>query len=436
MEDVSYMESGKNTVQESYMFMIDSRNRDRSAHPDAAEYSIEFNSPFRNVCSFALIDATIPRTHYSIDEGSNTLVYSLFFDDNTLEKLELVVPPGDYDMVQLAERMNTLFLGNLRIQPLTTPYYISNKFQFQRGEGQFQFHTESTIFTALGFQPYSVKAQKESLQTVAHTGPYAGSQVKEVEPGEPLTWTFKAQESGRVSGISVNSKGRAKLRVTVGSLQGDITPNRSPVAVLKGTSQTLIKDEETIITIEADTTGSSVYVAMDGTGDLNLCCEITVENDVWALTSPGMVDITGEKLVLVRCPEIETVMFRERFNEKGIHAGLGYVKMLGQGFRDQRSDYFTPFPPRVFHPISKLSKLTIRIENPDGTLYKTRGVDHYLLMLITYYKAIPDRAKGWSPTLLNPAYTPDVHAYMMHHQQKKTSVTSVKTSAQRGANTR
>ncbi|NBS71839.1 hypothetical protein EBT31_23420, partial [bacterium] len=103
MEDVSMMKT-----QESYLFMVDSRMRDKNAHPTASEYTIEFQTPFRNVCSFGLLDATIPRTHYNIDEGYNTLVYSL---DDDEEVFTATVPPGDYNLLQLTDTLNQLLLG-------------------------------------------------------------------------------------------------------------------------------------------------------------------------------------------------------------------------------------------------------------------------------------------------------------------------------------
>lgn len=154
----------------------------------------------------------------------------------------------------------------------------------------------------------------------------------------------------------------------------------------------------------------------------NVCCDVSLASWGHEMRSPGLVNLSGPRYVGIRCPEIESHMFRDRVNER-CHAGLGMVQLRGYGFREQRFD-FVSFPPRRFHPIGKLTKLTFRLERPDGTLYDSHGVDHTLLLVLKYY-SLPTgggasggggqtaRSTGYTGGMLNPEYNPDLRDYLI-----------------------
>lgn len=143
----------------------------------------------------------------------------------------------------------------------------------------------------------------------------------------------------------------------------------------------------------------------------NACVDVVAGTDGHSVTCPGVVNLSGPRYVNIRCPEIESHMFRDRINER-CHAGLGIVQLRGYGFREQRYD-FTSFPPRRFHPLGKLSKLTFRLERPDGTLYDSHGVDHTLLLVLRFYRTA---ALPFDSGRLNPQYTPDIRHHLVHER--------------------
>lgn len=143
---------------------------------------------------------------------------------------------------------------------------------------------------------------------------------------------------------------------------------------------------------------------------MQACCDVVLSASGHIVRSPGLVNLTGPRYVNIRCPEIESHMFRDRINEK-VHAGLGMVQLRSYGFRQQRFD-FVSFPARRFHPLGKLSKMTFRLERPDGTLYDSHGVDHTLLLVLRYY-SLPSASPSTHASSLNPHYVPDIRHHMI-----------------------
>jgi hypothetical protein len=144
----------------------------------------------------------------------------------------------------------------------------------------------------------------------------------------------------------------------------------------------------------------------------DICASLGVRANAYQIISPGVVDLTGERYVLIRCDEIEQQLFRDRSTER-VGTGLGLVKLGGFGYRENRFD-FVRFSPREFHPIGKLTKLTFRLEKSDGTPYECHGVDHTLTIVLKYYTAV---------THTKNSTTPQQQQQMQHHQSSGGGMT-------------
>ena len=118
---------------------------------------------------------------------------------------------------------------------------------------------------------------------------------------------------------------------------------------------------------------------------------------VWA---PGLVDLTGERYLILRCLEVETAINGSRAFE-GFNAGIAFIQLGTFGYSQQGYDY-SAYPPRIFQPISYLSKLSLSFEKPDGSLYDFKGLNLEMLILIRYL--VPKKSP---PTTQHvPHYTP------------------------------
>ncbi len=174
MDDVEYLERvGKD---ESFLFLADSAKRDKSVYPSPAEYAVTFNSPFRNVVGFELVEVNVPRTDYIVDSTENTLTYSVdvpssittWQTDVEAGTRTATFSPGDYNLSQLVEHMNEV-LANvaatngdttvLQVATTTVPSEISNKIRIESSGPFCVLGDSSAIRTTIGLgDPVSTTA--------------------------------------------------------------------------------------------------------------------------------------------------------------------------------------------------------------------------------------------------------------------------------------
>ena len=146
------------------------------AYPTAAEYEVTFNSQFRNITKFEVLQASIPRTDYLVDETECSFTYAIAQPTNIntwREQLATVDPltgnssirtanitPGDYNFPQLIEEMNRVLQETsntfndtvtLRVSPTTNPSEISNKMTITSSGPFTLLGDQSTIKKTLGF---------------------------------------------------------------------------------------------------------------------------------------------------------------------------------------------------------------------------------------------------------------------------------------------
>lgn len=60
IEDIQYLQ--EHSAKESYIFFVDSKDRDYTLYPTPQSYRINFSAPFKHVYSLEILDASIPRT--------------------------------------------------------------------------------------------------------------------------------------------------------------------------------------------------------------------------------------------------------------------------------------------------------------------------------------------------------------------------------------
>tara|TARA_Y100000389_G_scaffold136895_1_gene134470 strand:- start:4829 stop:5899 length:1071 start_codon:yes stop_codon:yes gene_type:complete len=318
IDDVHYLK--KHSMKQNYSFLVNSEDRNYLTHPDPNCYIVEFTKPFRNVIGLEIIDASIPRTMYSIDKYNNELYYVIMEGnvkpgETIFKKVEL--EEGDYDITTFIRNMNGLIeKDGIKIESISNPPELKNKIMFKSEKGFILDMNNSTMRNALGFNLTQNKG--EGHRIVPHI----------YNNKDEYRYFHSKQENG-----------------------------------------------------------------------MNI------------IKSPGIVDLIGEKYIILRCEEIESHSTRSLAYSK--HSlGLAKFRLGVTGYNDETIS-FNKTHIREFHPIGKLPKITLKFVTSNGKLYDFKGVNHNITFNIMYYEATKKiEDENFEVSHLNPNYKPNMLEYM------------------------
>jgi len=462
VEDVEYLK--KYGSKESHLFLIDSSKRDTTLWPSPAEYSIEFETPFRQVYGIDVIDATIPRTQYNVESFSNEFKYTLmgYGNDGVDVANSFVVEPADYEfndfVTEFGEKVpadvhggegRMTVSGLYKMDSRTSTRSIKNKLVVQ---SQSKFRLDPcSLAHAMGF--FFDSTTKEYVSKPSTINPtisndYVSSNVATITNVFTSAAAFRQPFLPTVSsavykiGIDcVSDVSGTGLVCTAKIVDGAGTDFSDTSTINIGTTRakavftfdTILKNfvmqrpsgdtsaNTKLYYVEFVITGAGnltvhgfnnthyAQVYPYGPGDTISNFSINMEKTLysWRIEAPYLYDFTGDTYLQIRCQEIEQHLFRTRAYEK-YNAGLAKIPLNVFGFTSQDFDY-TSFPPREFHPIGKLSTMTFRFVRPNGQLYDFKGINHTFEMVVRYY-TIKDRP--FDANILNPNYDPNILSYM------------------------
>eukprot|EP00873_Tetraselmis_striata_P033861 jgi/Tetstr1/454125/TSEL_041044.t1 len=143
----------------------------------------------------------------------------------------------------------------------------------------------------------------------------------------------------------------------------------------------------------------------------------TETNNLYRMDSPGVISLVSERMVVLRCPQIEDHAFPSISHGK-FSAGLGVFKLYDQMYSHLRFD-FIKLARLDFHPIGKLSKLRLRFECLNGSIYDFKGVDHHLFISVKFMIPRVDRMLPPPQNRLNPDYDPNIMRYVVRHDLER-----------------
>lgn len=132
-------------------------------------------------------------------------------------------------------------------------------------------------------------------------------------------------------------------------------------------------------------------------------------NNTELIEAPGILDLIGEKYVILNCPEIEEHSTRSLSYSKH-NLGLARFKLGTLGYNDENIS-INKTKLREFHPIGKLSKITLKFITQNGNFYDFKGANHNITFNIHYYQT--NEIISFEKSILNPNYNPDILKYKM-----------------------
>ena len=505
IEDVDYLK--KNSEKQSYIFLINSKDRNKAAYPTPSEYVIDFSQPFHNVIGLNVIDASIPRTMYNVDQYNNTFHYFIHASNYDLNDItadhfaKATIDPGDYTVQTLVDTLNRQLnmplnsnLQNsnvsIHVSTLTNPPDIKNRIKFDCPYPFLFDMNRSTISESLGFDmhvqlselaksdleknyipyystgtglqdnfqlyrsvdlPYSVAqgtnytvfegprgvirkvtlnnlvAQRFYLPTdTTITQVFAALQATDVSIS-PVDFNIQADAAGVPSGISLmpsdssiaisyvdgtlSDSAIQSLRLTGSQYYWIVFKNNYPAASIYYND--VLATETTMLKYNG-----AVWESLDDLANqiyYQLSIRIEVTDDYHRISAPGIYSLIGEPYLVIRCKEIEENSFRS-LAYTSHQLGIAKIKLGIVGYREERLD-FSSIPNREFHPIGRLSRLSLRFETGNGLLYDFKGVNHNITFGVKYYE--PVMKAQFERSLINKNYTGDFMSYMYSQAEQE-----------------
>ena len=141
--------------------------------------------------------------------------------------------------------------------------------------------------------------------------------------------------------------------------------------------------------------------------------ELSINSDKYIITSPGIVYFIGNKYIILRCPEIEEHLYRSLSYSK-YSLGLAKFRVDSVGINSEKLS-ITKIPVREFHPIGKLSRITLKFETNKGLLYDFKGINHNIIFAIFYYEPIQKNIP--TNSILNPSYKMNYIDYLYKQEE-------------------
>jgi hypothetical protein len=141
--------------------------------------------------------------------------------------------------------------------------------------------------------------------------------------------------------------------------------------------------------------------------------ELSIITNKYIITSPGIVYFIGNKYIILRCPEIEEHLYRSLSYSK-YSLGLAKFRVDSVGINSEKLS-ITKIPVREFHPIGKLSRITLKFETNKGILYDFKGINHNIIFAIFYYEPIQKNIP--TNSILNPSYKMNYIDYLYKQEE-------------------
>ena len=367
IEDIYHLKN--NSIKQTCVILIDSKNRDFDIYPEPNDYVVNFNVPFKNVIGFDIIDSSIPRTMYSVDKYNNSIF--IYIHTNKDTNIDIDIEFNDF--------INNLYNNNINNTSDPTFNGVFIEFKLTLGDYTLPLFIDEFNNTIKNF----VKDNFDNsivFEAKGLTDPTDITDIMEFICSHPF----------------IINMGDSTIKETLGF-------NLLTKIDLHNINYTYFNNNNLNNKLKR------LFISFKNKDLLN-------QTKPYNIISPGMVCFTGEKYILMRSKEIEEHSFGSLAYTNN-NLGIAKFRTNSLGFNDEKL-YITKIPIREFHPIGKLSQLTIRFETADRKLYDFKGVNHNITLAIYYYEPSFKQIENFN-SILNPNYTTNFNNYKYTNDEQE-----------------
>jgi len=360
IEDITYLQN--NSIRQSYVILIDSKNRNFELYPNPNNYVVNFNVPFKNVIGFDIIDTSIPRTMYSVDKYNNTIYYYIHTDNIPVSFNDVIL-----DLCN-TEKYDPTYDGRFKKFTMSFgDYSLASFIEFFNRE--FNAHVNETTDNSIILEASGLSEPTDITDTIQFKCNY------------PFIFNMYDSTLAETLGFDLLIK--------------EEYHNKRYTYNEKLTKKIIINKEEISAHLK-------LYISF------NIPPSIDEPNMTNIIIGPGLVCFTGEKYIILRSPEIEEHSFGSLAYTNN-NLGIAKFRTNSLGFNDEKL-FITKIPIREFHPIGKLSKISFRFETAEKNLYDFKGINHNITLAIFYFEPTFKQKEEFS-SILNPNYTNNFNDY-------------------------
>lgn len=407
IEDIDYLY--KNSVKDNAVIFVDSSKRDKLTYPDPNSYTINFDEPFKYVYGIEILDASIPRAMYQIDENNNKLVVVIgdatqsnvsisnnSNSDTVLKKITLNFDPQDLELDDLANDLTDLLKSNqntnndisIVVRTVSSPSSEISKLMFYSRDEPTEstipgvidntkifyiLGATSTLTDNLGFSENAIDNNRGSNSTIHDYNTITESEAKVLYEISDSDWNSYTTEQKNFYINNTFKSGNDNI--------GDV--NKYNLGKNPSLDPSIYDNE---------------FPDLD---------------NIHRIQTPGLVNLVGERFITLRSNTIEKHL--SSFYSGSNSIGIGLFKLGFSGYVDARFD-FSSVKYKDLHPIGKLSSIDLRFERIDGELYNFRGLNHHMLISIKYL--VPYKKPENFDYTLNTNYNPDLLEYKRTQYEK------------------
>jgi hypothetical protein len=462
IDDIDYLL--KNSIEKSVSIYVDSGLRNKLHYPYPNSYTITFDQPIKNVFGFEVLDGAIPNTMYNVDIYNNDVYFTVInippnsivpidpqvfmkeiitsttFIDlfNNGDQSYIIVGTFDnlspYIDVQLPDSTYRMFIRYtlssvpiiLQTTQIPTEYYfftynnISYSIAINTAnlpaiailkEGEFSM-TENTLGTfdlvyydihtinlstynqivTAGFFILNISNYHKYFETGNYDVVTISDNLNNLFNPYNIDVEPTSQPPKQKGSMSFTSSKFFLLNAARGALLGGLGFDSYPQFTSNGSN------------FNYWTIGTNIQVFVAAV-DASVTTTVS-----YILTSPGLINLLGERFCILNIEELNDHI-NGSYSYMTYTPGIGMFKMASSpgGITNLRFDYVSLIRA-PFHPIGKLSKLTLQFLTKNGYPYDFKGVNHQLLFSIKF--RVPIQKVEFDKSILNPNYNPDIMQYM------------------------